>query len=170
MTGNVGGPTRWQVVRQADVVGLAETSREKIDPRYPLCIVRGVHAADLSVAVDIVPLDGQIDRAGGLAFRVQDRNNYYVVRANALENNVRLYRTINGNRIQFAGADAPVVSGKPQRLAVRIAGDLITVSFAGKQLFEARDSTFRSAGGVALWTKADSYTAFSNLMLDVARE
>ncbi len=170
LTGNAGGPPRWQFVQQGDRSGLAEVSREKLDARYPLCIVKDVRATDLEIAVDLIPQEGEIDRAGGLAFRLQDRNNYFVVRANALENNVRLYRTVNGNRIQFAGADTPVASGKPQRLAVKIAGDLITVSFAGKQLFEVRDTTFRTSGGIALWSKADSFTLFANLTVDVSRE
>ena len=168
-----GGPSVWKVSEQTPSVhgkAIIQTSRESIDARYPLCIVDSVKATDVEIGVDITPLEGRIDQAGGLIFRALDHNNYYIVRANALENNVDLFRTVNGVRRQFSGANAPVASGKPQRLGVRIEGDLIKVFFQKKQLFEARDQTFSGRGAVGLWTKADSVTAFANMTLQILKE
>ena len=168
-----GGPSVWKVSEQTPSVhgkAIRQTSRESIDARYPLCIVDSVKATDVEIGVDITPLEGRIDQAGGLIFRALDQNNYYIVRANALENNVDLFRTVKGVRRQFAGANAPVASGKPQRLGVRIEGDLIKVFFQKKQLFEARDQTFSGRGAVGLWTKADSLTAFANMTFQILKE
>ena len=168
-----GGPSVWKVSEQTPSIhgkAIIQTSRESIDARYPLCIVDSIKGTDVEIGVDITPVEGRIDRAGGLIFRALDENNYYIVRANALENNVDLFRTVKGVRRQFAGANAPVASGKPQRLGVRIEGDLIKVFFQKKQLFEARDQTFSGRGAVGLWTKADSVTAFANMTLQILKE
>lgn len=168
-----GGSSVWKVVdKPASASGktIVQMSRENIDARYPLCVVDSVKATDVELGVDFRPLEGLIDQAAGLIFRTADENNYYIVRANALENNVHLYHTVKGVRQQFAGANAPVEPGKTQHLGVRIEGDLITVFLQGKQLFEARDRTFSSSGAVGVWTKADSVTAFSNFTVKVLKE
>ena len=97
--------------------------------------------------------------------RLIDRDNYYVVRANALEDNVRLYRVIKGDRQQFAGADVKVPSGAWQELRLVVRGNRFEVFLAGKSLYAATDATFPAAGRVALWTKADSVTAFDDLRI-----
>jgi len=86
-----------------------------------------------------------------------------VIRANALEGNVNLYRVVNGKRQQIAGSSARISSGEWHTLAVRAEGPRFSVSFDGKALFAATDSTFRGLGKVALWTKADSITRFDRL-------
>lgn len=95
--------------------------------------------------------------------RLIDRNNYYVARANALENNIRLYRVVGGQRSQFAGSSVTVPSGRWQELRIRIVGNRFEVFFEGRSLYTATDATFASAGRVALWTKADSVTYFGDL-------
>jgi hypothetical protein len=122
------------------------------------------------VSIDITPLEGEIDRAGGVAVRVQDDNNYYLVRANALENNVRFYRVIDGVRTQLAGVDTPVASGRAQRLQIDAVEDAFTVTFGGRRIFDARDDRLRGAGAVALWSKADSLTEFSALTVTVVQK
>ena len=94
----------------------------------------------------------------------RDAKSYYVVRANALENNVRLYRMVNGRRIQFAGFNTPVTSGQWHTLRVVSKGDRITCYFDGKQVIDAQDKTY-SNGKVGLWTKADSVIAFNDLTI-----
>ncbi|MDB5545900.1 MAG: hypothetical protein JWO64_3049 [Hyphomicrobiales bacterium] len=172
-TGSAGGQVRWVVRRPASAEAsavIAETSREHTDPKYPICIVDGLRATDLDISVDIRPVEGDIDRAGGLAVRLADRNNYYLVRANALEQNVRLYRVVKGVRTQFAGVETPVASNMVQRLRLEVKGDRFIVEFSGKKLFDASDKTFTSGGGVALWSKADSLTEFANLAIAVLKE
>jgi hypothetical protein len=120
--------------------------------------------------VKFKPLSGKEDQAGGLIFRVQDGNNYYVVRGNALENNVVLYKTVGGKRSSLPvkgkmfgyGVDAKVASGRWNTLRVDFAGKLFTVSLNGSKLFEVEDETFKEAGGVGVWTKADSVTVFDD--------
>ena len=108
-------------------------------------------------------VSGNIDRAGGLVFRLKDPNNYYIVRANALENNYRLYHVVNGRRSQFAGANFKVTSGEWHELHVEAVGNKITCYYDGNNKIEAIDDTFKDAGKVGLWTKADSVTSFDDL-------
>jgi len=103
-------------------------------------------------------------------WRWRDADNYYVVRANALEDNVVLYKTVNGKRSSLQvkgrmfgyGVDSDVPAGKWSALRVEFTGKLFTVSFNGKQLFQVEDETFKDAGAVGLWTKADSVTLFDD--------
>jgi hypothetical protein len=164
-----GGPVAWQVMHVSGQEAIAETSRIQVDNRFPICIVDIVNAIDVDLSVSFTPLQGEIDRAAGLIFRVQDADNYYVVRANALESNVNLYHVVRGIRWQFAGTRVPVVSGNTQRLSVRVEGDLIKVSLDDKPLFEARDRTIKGPGAVGIWTKADSLTAFNNFTVTILK-
>jgi len=120
-------------------------------------------AQDVEASVRFKAISGKGDRAGGLAVRVRDADNYYVVRANALEDNVRLYRVVKGDRQQMASASAKVSSGAWHTLTLRAEGDRFSVSFDGKPLLTHSDRTFTGLGKVALWTKADSVTRFDRL-------
>jgi hypothetical protein len=77
---------------------VAQTSTDKTDYRFPLLIADEGSFQDLDLSVEFKAVSGNIDRAGGLVFRLRDPNNYYIVRANALENNYRLYHVVNGRR------------------------------------------------------------------------
>ena len=168
LTGS-GGPVAWAVVEDPTAPAgskvLAQTSTDKTDYRFPLAILNAPVAADLDVAVRFKPVGGAVDRAAGIAVRLSDPNNYYVVRANALEDNVRLYRMVNGRRSQFAGADAKVPSGKWQDLRLVVRGSRFEVFLDGKSLYSASDTAITAAGRVALWTKADSVTHFDDLRI-----
>src|SRR5437764_1953756 len=104
-----GAPAQWELLADATAPSkrkvLAQTSADKTDYRFPLAIFDAPVAADVEVAVKFKPVAGEVDRAAGIAVRLADKDNYYVVRANALEDNVRLYRVVKGQRIQFAGAN-----------------------------------------------------------------
>lgn len=164
-----GGPVKWAVVEDPTAPAgprvLAQTSTDRTDYRFPLAILQGVSAKDVDVSVRFKPVSGSVDQAAGLMVRVRDDNNYYVARANALENNVRLYRVVKGERRQFAGANAPVAKAQWQQLGLRVQGDRFTVSMNGETLFEASDRTFSEPGRVGLWTKADSVTYFDELVV-----
>jgi len=165
-----GGPVAWQVLLVHNRAALAEMSRVAVDNRFPLCVVDTVKASDVELGVSFTPIAGKIDQAAGLMFRVKDANNYYVARANALENNVNLYHVVKGVRRQIAGVEVPVLTGKTQQLGVRIEGDAIKVSFDGRPLINVNDRTIRGSGAVGLWTKADSLTAFYELTVSVLKE
>ena len=159
-----GAPGTWIVVEDASAPGgraLAQTSVDRTDYRVPLAILPLAPAANVEVHVSFKPLEGRVDRAGGLAVRLNDADNYYVVRANALEDNVRFYRVIKGKREQLAGADVKVVSGAWYELGLKAEDDRFIVSFDGKTLFTASDHSLTAPGRVALWTKADSVTRFA---------
>lgn len=99
-------------------------------------------------------------------FRYRDENNYYITRANALENNIRLYRVVNGRRQQFAGWDGKVTSVVWHTYEVEAQGDHFQVFWDGQKVIDARDETFSGAGKVGVWTKADSVTYFDDLKIE----
>ena len=141
----------------------AQTSTDQTDYRFPLLISDEGSFQDLDLSVRFKAVSGRVDRAGGLVFRLRDPNNYYIVRANALEDNYRLYHVVNGRRSQFAGANFKVTSGEWHELRVEATGNKITCYYDGAKKIEATDSTFKDAGKVGLWTKADSVTYFDDL-------
>jgi hypothetical protein len=172
---NGGDPGRWVVEADEGNRVLVQRSTDRTNGRFPLCVFDGVSASDVSVSVRIRPIAGEVDRAGGLVFRYRDRDNYYLVRANALEGNVVLYKVERGKRTDLKptgsglftyGKKTDVPSGKWSTLRVEARGDRFSVSFDGKPLFEVIDETFPGAGKVGLWTKADSVTAFDDLAIE----
>ncbi len=150
---------------------LAQTSSDPTNYRFPLCIYDAFEARDVDLSVSFKPLSGRVDQAAGLVWRYQDPDNYYVVRANALEENVVLYKVENGKRSDlkpqgswFAyGKDAPVPLGVWSSLRVLVRSNTFSVSLNGEHLFDVEDDTFPRAGKVGLWTKADSVTLFDTL-------
>src|SRR4051795_12632528 len=96
----------WRVVEE---VGgrrvLEQGSMDATDYRFPLAIYQALVPRDLEVSIRFKAISGKVDQAGGVAVRLRDPNNYYVVRANALEDNVRFYRVVNGTRQELAGAN-----------------------------------------------------------------
>jgi Domain of Unknown Function (DUF1080) len=162
-----GGPVSWVVVEDFTAPSggkvLAQTSTDKTSFRFPLCVYDGFTAPDVTVSVSFKPVSGTVDQAAGLVARYRDKDNYYVVRANALENNVRLYKVERGKRKQFAGANVKVPSGEWQTLAFEVKGPHFRVLLNDTLLFEVDDATFKNAGQVGLWTKADSVTYFDDL-------
>jgi hypothetical protein len=161
-----GQPGRWEVVEDNKASGgraLAQVSQDPTDSRFPLLIYMPTVPADVEVRTRLRPVSGKVDQAGGLAVRLLDPDNYYLVRANALEGNVRFYKVVGGKRQQLAGANLPVASNQWHELILRAQGDRFTVTFNGKELFAATDRTITSPGKVAFWTKADSITRFDSL-------
>jgi hypothetical protein len=163
-----GGDGEWTVTADTTAAGgraIEQTSTERTDYRFPLAIHGSFSAANLNVEIRFKAVAGKVDQAGGVAVRLMDPDNYYVVRANALEDNVRFYRVVRGRREQLEGANLKITSNEWHLLALRAEGDRFTVSYDGKALFSATDNTFGEAGGVALWTKADSVTRFDRLAI-----
>jgi hypothetical protein len=161
-----GGPGRWTVAADASAFAgraIEQTSTDTTDFRFPLAIYGAASAGNVDVSISFKAMSGKIDRAGGIAVRLTDADNYYVVRANALEDNVRFYRMVKGRREQLEGANLKVAANEWHQLGLRAEGDRFTITFDGKPLFTASDKTFAGAGKVALWTKADSVTRFDRI-------
>ncbi len=154
---------------------LAQTDADPTGYRFPVCVLDDVSAKDVDLSVMFKPISGKGDQAAGLVWRYKDANNYYIVRSNAIENNVVLYKVQNGKRSDLPlkglgrtyGQKVPVPSGQWGTLRVTATGNLFTVFLNGKQLFEVEDPTFPDAGKVGVWTKADSVTYFDDLTVTV---
>lgn len=145
---------------------LAQTSQDKTDYRFPLAIVEGSAYKDLALAVRFKAISGSVDQGAGLVFRLQDKDNYYVVRANALENNLRLYHVVKGQRVQFAGSNFKIAAGVWHEMRVEAQGNEIRCYFDGQLKMSARDEAFTASGKVGLWTKADSVIYFDDLVVE----
>jgi hypothetical protein len=161
-----GAEGQWVVRAEADAPSkpnvLAQVSTDDTDYRFPVAFA-GPDMKDLRLSVKCKPVSGKVDQGCGLVFRLKDADNYYIVRANALEDNVRLYHVVKGNRRQFGGWNGKVASGMWHDLAVEAKGDHLQVFFDNKKIIDAQDKTFPDAGKVGLWTKADSVIYFDNL-------
>ena len=154
---------KWVVVEDTTAEGgraLAQLDPDPTDYRFPLAIYVPTVPSDVEATTRFKAISGKEDQAGGVVVRLRDSNNYYIARANALENNVHFFRVVGGRRQELAGADTKVESGVWHTLTLRAEGSRFTVSFNGRQLFTHTDRTFGSPGKVALWTKADSVTRF----------
>ena len=157
---------QWEIVQDDGAEGrkaFAQVSADRTDYRFPLAIYAALTAKNVEIATHFKPISGREDQAGGLVVRLSDANNYYIARANALENNVRFYRVVGARRQQLATANAKVAAGQWHTLTLRAEGDRFTVSLDGKTLHTTTDRTFRSAGKVGLWTKSDSVTHFDRI-------
>lgn len=170
-----GKPGVWVVMKDAQSPErgnvLAQADADPTGYRFPVCVLDDVSAKDLDLNVMFKPVTGRGDRAAGLIWRYRDANNYYIVRANAVENNVVLYKVENGRRTDLPlkgvgrtyGKKVTVPSGQWSTLRVTAAGNLFTVYLNGERLYDVEDGTFPDAGKVGVWTKADSVTYFDNL-------
>ena len=170
MTGK--GAPKWTVERDETAPSKSgQVLKQSGRASYPLALKEGTSIRDGFVETSFKPIAGSEDRAGGVVWRAKDANNYYVVRANALEGNVVLYKTVNGVRSSLDlvgqkggyGVKVPVLANQWHTLRVEFAGAHFKVMFNGKWLFEVEDATFVDAGMVGLWTKADSVTVFDGL-------
>jgi 3-keto-disaccharide hydrolase len=162
-----GRPGKWVVRTDPSAPAgdrvLAQVDADDTDNRFPVAVADEPRVKDLRLEVRCKPVSGKVDEACGLVFRFQDPDDYYVVRANALEDNVRLYHVVKGRRRQFAGWNGKVAAQTWHTLAVEARGDRFQVFFDGKPVIEAKDDTFKDAGKVGVWTKADSVTYFDAL-------
>jgi hypothetical protein len=170
-----GGAPRWEVLEDRSAPTkpnvLAQTSNDRTAGRFPLAIWDGAIPKDGTVAVKFKAVSGTVDQGAGLVWRYRDPNNYYIVRANALEDNIVLYKVQNGQRVALSpkGAVSNTYGVKhriPKQtwstLSVSFHGNLFTVSFDDEKLFDVEDSTFTGPGKTGLWTKADSVMYFDD--------
>jgi hypothetical protein len=157
----------WGVQPQADAPSPPKALCQSANTRWPVLLLSNDVYTDLDLSTRFKPISGREDQAGGLVFRAQDGGSYFLTRANALENNVRLYTMRNDNRTEIAGANRPVASGVWHELAVAVRGDRIRVRYDGEWVIDHQDSSF-SAGRIGLWTKSDSVTCFDDVVVTAA--
>ena len=156
------GEAKWTVERDDTASSKPNVLKQSGKAAYPLCIKNDTTLRDGFVEVKFKTVTGEEDQAGGVVWRVKDAGNYYIARANALENNVRIYHFVNGRRTQFNGVNIKIAPGEWHSLRVDFNGPAFKVFFNGEQLFDAKDMTHLDAGKVGLWTKADSVTLFDD--------
>jgi hypothetical protein len=171
MTG-IGRPATWQAVADADGPNgwsLTETARDPADLRFPLCISEQAVTRDFDATLRFKPLSGTRAQVGGFMFRAQSANDYYVVRANSLDNSVRLYRMEKGKRSQLASKEVPLEAGQWHSLRVIVANDRFEVALDGKPLFNVTDRSLPQAGAMGVWSQADSVTHYGSLLVAPVR-
>lgn len=167
MTG-IGRPPAWQAVaddRAPDGWALAETAKDATDLRFPLCISASITARDLDATLRFKIISGTREQAAGILIRAQSAADYYVVRASALDNSVRLYRVAAGRRQQIGGKDAPVKLGEWHTLRLRAVDDTFEVDLDNKRLFTTTDRSLRERGPIGVWSQADSLVHFGSLLV-----
>jgi hypothetical protein len=172
---HAGGDPRWEVTRDPGAPSppfvLAQISQDRIAVRFPLAIWSGASIRNGEVSVAFKTVSGTVDQAAGIVWRYRDPNNYYIVRANALENNIVLYKVENGVCLPIApkgmpsrayGVQHDIPKAQWNTLRVVFKESQFSVFFNGEQVFETEDQTFGNAGKTGLWTKADSISYFDN--------
>jgi hypothetical protein len=157
-----GGAPRWTVEADPSAPSPGNVLKQSGTGTFPWCVKQGTALADGVVTVKFKPLTGREDQAGGLVWRWKSGDNYYVARANALENNVSLYYTEGGRRRTIRYVDAPVAANTWHTLRVEFKGTHVRVLLDGKAYIELDDNHISGAGAVGVWTKADSVTAFDD--------
>jgi len=156
------GTAKWTVDKDNSAPSRPNVLKQSGQATFPICFKNDTNIKDGFVEVKFKPIAGKEDQAGGVIWRLQDANNYYIARANALENNVTIYHTIKGKRIEKKRANMGVASGRWHTLRVGFKDNHFTVAFDGRKAIEWDDDTFKNAGKVGVWTKADSVTAFDD--------
>ena len=155
-------PGRWIVQADGTNKVLAQADPDSTRSRFPVAVLSDLTASDVDLSVRFKPISGREDQAGGLIWRAKDANNYYVARANALENNVTTYDTVNGRRTERKRTRMMVAPNQWHTLRVDFQGTHFTVTLDGKNAIDWDDQTFKDAGKVGVWTKADSVTLFDD--------
>jgi hypothetical protein len=172
-TAKAGAPGEWIVEAEGANKYLAQVDPDNTRARFPVAVVSNISAADLDLSVRFRPISGRVDQAAGLVWRYRDQDNYYIVRANALEDNVVLYKVENGKRTDLPvkregrtyGKKSEVPAKQWSTLRVVANGRLFEVYFNGTKLYDVEDATFTQAGKLGVWTKADSLTQFDDLTI-----
>ena len=156
------GEAKWTIERDDTAPSPPNVLKQSGEASYPACLKNDTSVKDGFVEVKFKPISGKEDQAGGVMWRAKDADNYYISRANALEDNVTIYHTIKGKRTEKKRMHTKVSSGEWHTLRAEFSGSHFTVMFDGKKAIGWEDETFKDAGMVGVWTKADSVTLFDD--------
>lgn len=165
-----GAAPKWRVVTHNGEKVFAQLSSEQPNYHFNVAVFDGFKAKNMTLKVKMKGVRGKKDQGGGFVWRFLDKDNYYVVRANPLEDNVVLYKVVNGERTDLPvlgegrtyGVKVPFLGQKWNNLELKVVDDLFTVFLNGKRIFQVQDDTFTGAGKVGLWTKADAVSYFDD--------
>ena len=156
------GAAKWSIEQDDTAPSKPHVLAQRGEAAYPVALKNDTALKDGFVEVKFKPVAGREDQAGGVVWRAKDANNYYIARANALEDNVTIYHTIGGRRVAFKSIDTKVAPGVWHTLRVDFHGSQFVVTFDAQKVIEAGDGGFKDAGKVGVWTKADSVTLFDD--------
>jgi hypothetical protein len=168
------GESVWKVVADDTApsksgYALAQTT-DNPDALFNLCVADGPTFKDVEASVSFKAIKGKNDQGGGIVWRYQDANNYYIARMNPLESNFRVYKVVDGKRAkEFQSADVKVPAGEWHTLKIKQVGDHIECFLDGKKHLDVKDDSITKAGKVGLWTKADAQTHFDEFKASAAK-
>ena len=157
-----GGKPKWSVEADNTAPSKSNILKQSGEGTFPWCVKKDVAIADGFVEVKFKPIAGKEDQAGGVVWRWKNGDNYYICRANALEDNLTIYRTIKETRRSFESVNRKIASNQWHTLRVDFHGSHFTVTFDGEKVIEADDDSITGDGAVGVWTKADSVTLFDD--------
>jgi hypothetical protein len=158
------GTAVWTVVADDSAPTQPNALKQTGKATYPVCLNDESRLLDGFVEVKFKAVSGKDDQAGGVVWRAIDTDNYYIARANALEDNVTIYHTIKGRRVSFKSVNTKVAPKVWHVMRVEFSGTKFAVFFNGKKVIEAEDSSISAPGKVGVWTKADSVTLFDDFL------
>ena len=164
-----GAEGKWVVREDKDKPGnrvLVQESADTTDYRFPLAVVKEGTYKDVTLSVRARPVSGEVDQGFGMVWRYKDANNYYITRCNADEDNCTIYHTVKGRRRPFQNKPIKVAKNTWHTLKMQAVGNHFVVWFDGTKVLDATDDTFREAGRVGLWTKADSVIQFDDFVIE----
>src|SRR5215510_7994552 len=156
------GNAKWTIEKDETAPSKPNVLKQSGAATYPVCFKNDTNVKDGFVEVKFKPISGKEDQAGGVVWRLKDSDNYYIARANALENNVTIYDTVNGRRTERKRANMKVATNQWHILRVDFQANHFSVTFDGTKALEWDDEKFQEAGKVGVWTKADSVTLFDD--------
>lgn len=156
------GDAKWSIEKDDSAPSKPNVLKQSGEATYPVCLKNDTSLKDGFVEVKFKPISGKEDQAGGVVWRAKDADNYYITRANALEDNVTIYHTLKGKRTEKKRMSMKVTPHEWHTLRVEFSGNHFTVTLDGKRAIDWDDSTFTEAGLVGVWTKADSVTLFDD--------
>ncbi len=160
-----GGLGKWEIREDDGSQVLAQVSQENFGYHFDVIVLDSSDYQNLEITVKFKGVKGEEDQGGGPVWRYQDADNYYIARANPLENNFRVYKVIDGNRKQLASADIDILTGEWHTIKIRMVGNHIECFYEGKKCLDVTDDAFKISGKVGLWTKADAVTYFDDLKI-----
>lgn len=168
-----GKSTNWKIINDQGNEVLAQLSSDNPNYHFNEIIFDGIKVKNVALTVKLKGVKGKMDQGGGFVWRFIDKNNYYVVRANPLEDNVVLYKVENGKRTDLPligkgktyGVDVKPLGKGWNTLKLTVLDNVFTVYLNNKQIFQVKDETFVNAGKIGLWTKADAVTYFDDFQV-----
>jgi hypothetical protein len=156
---------QWEVLNDTGTKVLAQTSKENFGYHFDVIVNDQLSYRDLEFTLKLKGVEGNEDQGGGPVWRYQDANNYYVARANPLENNYRVYKVVDGNRKMLKSIDIDVTTGQWYIIKIIMKGNNIECYLNSKLQLSTTDNTFPNTGKIGLWTKADAVTYFDDLKI-----